>query len=93
MSDLFWQHKGNLHNIRQVVVMLWLICVSANCIVLYFILFLPVPFKELDGVIIKFWGKPVIQLTELYWINSLSSVEQSARHYKEMLKTPDSVQC
>jgi len=27
VSELFWQHEGDLHNIRQVFLMLWLISI------------------------------------------------------------------
>lgn len=31
-SELFWLHKGDLHNITQVVVLLWLISIICNTI-------------------------------------------------------------
>ena len=42
-SKLFWWRKGNLHNIRQVVLMLWLIDVQS--------------FKKIKyiGVMLHFW--------------------------------------
>lgn len=31
MSELFWQQRGNIHNLRQVVIMLWLVGVYCKC--------------------------------------------------------------